>query len=126
MRNDFTILALFEYSTEAQVIKAKLDSEGIQTMLMDEKTVDSDPLISQAIGGVKLLIHNTDLEKATIIYNDIRSYQKDERGNDIHCPKCNSTKTLVADLQRKNIFFMLFPFFESRKLICNDCKTVFK
>ena len=126
MRNDFTILALFEYSTEAQVIKAKLDSEGIQTMLMDEKTVDSDPLISQAIGGVKLLVHNTDLEKATIIYNDIRSYQKDERGNDIHCPKCNSTKTLVADLQRKNIFFMLFPFFESRKLICNDCKTVFK
>ncbi|WP_299004429.1 DUF2007 domain-containing protein [uncultured Tenacibaculum sp.] len=126
MRNDFTILALFEYSTEAQVIKAKLDSEGIQTMLMDEKTVDSDPLISQAIGGVKLLIHNTDLEKATIIYNDIRSYQKDERGNDIHSPKCNSTKTLVADLQRKNIFFMLFPFFESRKLICNDCKTVFK
>ena len=126
MRNDFTILALFEYSTEAQVIKAKLDSEGIQTMLMDEKTVDSDPLISQAIGGVKLLVHNTDLEKATIIYNDIRSYQKDDRGNDIHCPKCNSTKTLVADLQRKNIFFMLFPFFESRKLICNDCKTVFK
>lgn len=126
MRDDFTILALFEYSTEAQVIKAKLDSEGIKTMLMDEKTIDSDPLISQAIGGVKLLVHNTDLEKATIIYNDIRSYQKDAHGNDIHCPKCNSTKTLVADLQRKNLFFMLFPFFESKKYICNDCKTIFK
>ncbi|AZJ34195.1 putative signal transducing protein [Tenacibaculum singaporense] len=126
MQDNYTILAVFEYSTEAQVIKAKLDSEDIRTMLMDEKTIDSDPLISQAIGGVKLLVHNNDLEKAATIYNEIRAYVKDEEGNDIHCPKCNSTKILVADLQRKNIFFMLFPFFESKKFICNDCKTIFK
>lgn len=126
MQDNYTILAVFEYSTEAQVAKAKLDSEDIRTMLMDEKTIDSDPLISQAIGGVKLLVHNNDLEKAATIYNEIREYTKDENGNNIHCSKCNSTKILVADLQRKNIFFMLFPFFESKKLICNDCKTIFK
>ncbi|REH56588.1 putative signal transducing protein [Tenacibaculum gallaicum] len=126
MQDNYTILAVFEYSTEAQVVKAKLDSENIKTMLMDEKTIDSDPLISQAIGGVKLLVHNNDLEKAATIYNEIREYTKDENGNNTHCPKCNSTKILVADLQRKNIFFMLFPFFESKKLICNDCKTIFK
>ncbi|CAM1349126.1 DUF2007 domain-containing protein [Tenacibaculum ascidiaceicola] len=126
MQDNYTILAVFEYSTEAQVAKAKLESESIKTVLMDEKTIDSDPLISQAIGGVKLLVHNNDLEKAAIIYNEIREYTKDENGNNIHCPKCNSTKILVADLQRKNIFFMLFPFFESKKLICNDCKTIFK
>ncbi|MCO7184489.1 DUF2007 domain-containing protein [Tenacibaculum sp. XPcli2-G] len=126
MQDNYTILAVFEYSTEAQVVKAKLDSEDIRTMLMDEKTIDSDPLISQAIGGVKLLVHNNDLEKAATVYNEIRTYVKDEEGNDIHCPKCNSTKILVADLQRKNIFFMLFPFFESTKFICNDCKTIFK
>ncbi|WGH74416.1 DUF2007 domain-containing protein [Tenacibaculum tangerinum] len=126
MQDTYTILAVFEYSTEAQVIKAKLDSENIRTMLMDEKTIDSDPLISQAIGGVKLLVHNNDLEKAVAIYNEIRAYVKDENGSAIHCPKCNSTNILVADLQRKNIFFMLFPFFESKKLICNDCKTIFK
>ncbi|UTD15987.1 DUF2007 domain-containing protein [Tenacibaculum mesophilum] len=126
MQDNYTILAVFEYSTEAQVVKAKLDSEDIRTMLMDEKTIDSDPLISQAIGGVKLLVHNNDLEKAATVYNEIRTYVKDEEGSDIHCPKCNSTKILVADLQRKNIFFMLFPFFESKKFICNDCKTIFK
>ena len=126
MQDNYTILAVFEYSTEAQVVKAKLDSEDIRTMLMDEKTIDSDPLISQAIGGVKLLVHNNYLEKAATVYNEIRTYVKDEEGNDIHCPKCNSTKILVADLQRKNIFFMLFPFFERKKFICNDCKTIFK
>ncbi|CAM1359713.1 putative signal transducing protein [Tenacibaculum sediminilitoris] len=126
MQDSHTILATFEYSTEAQVVKAKLESEDIRTVLMDEKTIDSDPLISQAIGGVKLLVHNNDLEKAVTIYNEIRNYTKDENGNNIHCPTCNSTKILVADIQRKNIFFMLFPFFESRKFICNDCKTIFK
>ena len=126
MRDHYTVLAVFEYSTEAQLIKSKLDSEGIKTMLMDEKTIDSDPLISQAIGGVKLLVHNDNLEKAVEIYNDIRTYVKVEAGNDMVCPNCSSTKILIADLERKNIFFMLFPFFESTKYICNDCKTIFK
>lgn len=126
MREDYTILAVFEYSTEAQVVKSKLDSENISTMLMDEKTIDSDPLISQAIGGVKLLVLNNHLEKASKVYNEIRRYEKDANGNDLHCPSCNSNRILVADVQRKNFFYMLFPFFESRKLICNDCKTIFK
>jgi len=126
MREDYTVLAVFEYSTEAQLVKSKLDSEEIKTMLMDEKTIDTDLLLSQAIGGVKLLIHNSDLEKASAVYNEIRTYQKDVNGNDIQCKKCNSVKILVAPPQHKNVFYMLFPFFESRKFICNDCKTIFR
>lgn len=126
MNDNYDILAVFEYSTEAHVIKSRLDSDGFKTMLMDEKTIDSDPLISNAIGGVKLLVHKNDFKNAVEVFNDIRVYQKDEKGNDIFCHTCNSNKILVAPTQRKNIFYMLFPFFESRKLICNDCKTIFK
>ncbi|PKH49618.1 hypothetical protein CXF68_02445 [Tenacibaculum sp. Bg11-29] len=126
MRHNYTILTVFEYSTEAHVIKSRLESDAIRTLLMDEKTIDSDPLISQAIGGVKLLVHNDDLEKALEIYNEVRAYEKDDSGESIHCKKCNSTRILVAPPQRKSIFYMLFPFFESRKLVCNDCKTIFK
>jgi hypothetical protein len=126
MREDYTVLAIFEYSTEAQLVKSKLDSEEIKTMLMDEKTIDTDPLLSQEIGGVKLLVHNSDLEKASAVYNEIRTYQKDVEGNDMHFKKCNSVKILAAPPQHKNVFYMLFPFFESRKFICNDCKTIFR
>ena len=77
-------------------------------MLMDEKTIDSDPLLSQAIGGVKLLIANKDLEKASKIYANIRTYEKDENGDEIHCPNCNSRRILVAEAQRKSFFYMLF------------------
>ncbi|MFD2567110.1 putative signal transducing protein [Pseudotenacibaculum haliotis] len=125
MNNDYIILTVFEYSTEAHVVKSKLESEGIRTMLMDEKTIDSDPLLSQAIGGVKLLVHKEDLDKAMQIYNTVRKYEKDEEGNDLYCPSCNSNQILVAPLRRRNIFFMLFPFFERRRYICNTCKTIF-
>ena len=53
MIDNYTILTTFPYSTEAQITKSKLEAEGIKVMLLDEKTIDSDPLISQAIGGVK-------------------------------------------------------------------------
>lgn len=125
MNNNYKILAVFEYSTEAHVTKSRLDSEGFETMLMDEKTIDSDPLISNAIGGVKLLVHNNDFEKAVKTYTEIRTYQKDKNGNAFSCPKCHSNRILVAPIQRKNIFFMLFPFFEKTEHICNHCKTIF-
>ena len=125
MNDSFTTIDVFENSTEAHVAKSKLDSENIKTMLMDESTIDSDPLISQAIGGVKLRVHNEDLEKALDIYNQFRTYKKDELGNDIHCPKCTSSKILAAPAKRKNIFYMLFPFFEKTRDICIECKTVF-
>jgi hypothetical protein len=125
MIDHYTVLAAFPYSTEAQVTKAKLEAEGISVMLLDEKTVDSDPLISQAIGGVKLLVHNDNVKQALKIYNQIRVYEKDKNGDNIVCGNCESTKILIAEPLRKNIFFMLFPFFEKTKYRCNVCNTTF-
>lgn len=126
MNNHFAVLAVFEYSSEAQITKSKLDSENINTMLVDERTIDTDPLLSQAIGGVKLFVHKSDLDRAKVIYNNIRAYRKDKNGHDIYCPKCQSTRILMAPPIKGNIFFMLFPFFEKSKHICNNCQTIFK
>ena len=125
MKDNHTILAVFEYSTEAQITKTKLESENIRTLLADEKTIDTDPLISQAIGGVKLFVHNDDFNRAVEIYNAIRAYRKDKNGNEIHCINCNSTRILMAPPNRKKFVYMLFPFFEKSKNMCNDCKTIF-
>ncbi|MBR9847126.1 MAG: DUF2007 domain-containing protein [Algicola sp.] len=125
MIDNYTVLTTFPYSTEAQITKSKLEHEGVSVILLDEKTVDSDPLISQAIGGVKLLVSNNDFEKALQIFNDIRSYEVDANRNPVNCPSCDSNRILIAPLERKNLFLMLFPFFEKTKYICNDCKTIF-
>ena len=64
-----------------------------------------------------------DIEK---IFTNNATVSFRENGNNIFCPKCNSNHILVAPLHRKDFFYMLFPFFEGRKLICNNCKTLFK
>ena len=125
MHDNYTVLDIFEYSAEAQVAKTKLEAEGLQMMLMDEKTVDSDPLISHAIGGVKLLVLNDDVTDAKRIYGRIRTYVKDENDQLFVCPNCSSHKVLIAPLQRKNIFYMLFPFFEKTRKQCTVCNTIF-
>ncbi|QTE24161.1 hypothetical protein [Polaribacter cellanae] len=48
-----------------------------------------------------------------------------KNGNDIFCSNCNSNRILIASIQKKNVFYMLFPFFEKIRHICNNCKTIF-
>ena len=126
MINDFETVAVFEYSAEAQMLKSKLESEGIEVFLKDEYTVDSDPLISQAIGGVKLQVHVADKERARVIYNEVRVYVNDKKGNPIQCPKCKEEKVIYDHRSSTNIFFMLFPFLEGPRYECVNCQSLFK
>jgi len=46
------------------MVKSYLESEGIDCFLKDELTINSDPLISNAIGGVKLQVQEEDYARA--------------------------------------------------------------
>ncbi len=125
MKETFVTIATFEYVADVQIIKGKLESEGIAVFLRDENTLNSDPIISNAIGGVKLQVYSNDKEKALKIYNAIRSYAIDDYGNPIVCPNCKAEKS-EAYYQRKRILYKLFPFFEKRKYKCLNCGFITK
>ncbi|WP_281541523.1 DUF2007 domain-containing protein [Maribacter aestuarii] len=123
MEEKFYLLASFEYAADVQIIKGKLESEGIPVFLRDENTLNSDPLISNAIGGVKLQVYSRDKERALEIYNEVRAYALDEKGEPIVCPNCKASKSEVY-YSRKGIFYKLFPFFEKRKYKCLNCGII--
>ncbi len=125
MRETFYTIASFEFVADVQIIKGKLESEGITVFLRDENTLNSDPLISAAIGGVKLQVYSSEKEKAIKIYNEIRAYAVDDQGNPIVCPNCKAKKS-DAYYERKGIFHKLFPFFEKRKYKCLNCGMITK
>ena len=52
MRNEFYTITSSTYSADIQILRGKLESEGIPVFLKDENTINTDPLISDAIGGV--------------------------------------------------------------------------
>lgn len=123
MGQKFFTIASFEYPADVQILKGKLESEGIPVFLRDENTLNSDPLISNAIGGVKLQVYTEDKEKALDIYDEIRAYAIDDFGNAISCPNCKARKSEVY-YERKGLFNKLFPFFEKRKYKCLNCGMI--
>jgi len=123
METEFYTIGAFSYPADVQIIKGKLESEGIPVFLKDENTLNSDPLISDAIGGVKLQVYEKDKEKAIAIYDEIRAYAIDNDGNPITCPNCKAQKS-EAYYSRKGIFNKLFPFFERRKYRCTQCNII--
>ena len=125
MKEKFFIVASFEFAADVQILKAKLESEGIPVFLRDENTLNSDPLISHAIGGVKLQVYTKDKERALEIYNEVRAYAIDNKGNPVVCPNCKAQKS-EAYYDRKTIFYKLFPFFEEKKYKCLNCGIITK
>lgn len=123
MSEKFYTIASFDYPADVQILKGKLESEGIPVFLKDEHTLNSDPLISNAIGGVKLQVYTRDKEQALEIYNEIRAYAIDDSGNPIVCPNCKSMRS-EAYYERKGLFNKLFPFFEKRKYKCLNCGMI--
>lgn len=60
-------IASFVYPWEAHLAQGRLASKGIQAFVFDEGIVTAHPFISNAVGGVKLMVHRSDAERALAV-----------------------------------------------------------
>ena len=134
MHNSFKIVATFQYPAEAQIVKSRLEAEGINVILNNEHTINTDPLISTAIGGVQLMVNVEDEVKAKEVLDDISKYSLDDSGHAINCPNCNSEKvayyTTITDFKSFIYFFVGFifsvlPMYTKYSYRCENCKHKF-
>ncbi|MUU78501.1 putative signal transducing protein [Winogradskyella endarachnes] len=134
MQETFVTIAKFPYSTEAQIAKGRLEADGIDVFLRDNLTIDTDPLVSQAIGGVKLKVLAKDEEKARAILQSIKAYSVNDDGNPIVCPNCKGKHiemyTTITNLKSLLSFLIGFitgtlPFSTRYQYKCEDCNTEF-
>lgn len=65
--------------------------------MQDEYTVTIDPILSNAIGGIKLMIDNADLEKAIPIYKQLEEEKKER----FRCPQCGGREIEYITSTRK-------------------------
>lgn len=61
----------YDIYIHAHVALAKLREFGVDAHLQDEHTVTVDPLLSLAVGGIKLLVPNESVEAAEKILSEI-------------------------------------------------------
>ncbi|MEL6812350.1 MAG: DUF2007 domain-containing protein [Bacteroidota bacterium] len=134
MSETFITVAKFTYSSEATIVKGRLESEGIPVFMTDHVTIDTDPLVSNAIGGVKLKVYATDEEKAREVLSSIHEFSLDDQGKEMHCPYCDSTeidyfthihsfRSLMAFLF--GFLFGVLPFYNKYDYRCRNCKEKF-
>jgi|694.fasta_scaffold28292_3 hypothetical protein len=73
MRKDFVLMATFQYQSELLILRSLLEYEMIYFQIQDEHIVSMDPFATIAYGGIKLWVHEKDVERADKIINDFNS-----------------------------------------------------
>jgi rubredoxin len=76
----------FDNYFSANIILTRLQAEGVECYLKDENTVTIDPMLSNAIGGIKLVVKEED---AAAVIKLLRGYHI-EYMLSATCPECGS------------------------------------
>lgn len=69
--NDWVTIATFNYPHQAALLKGRIESEDILCNTKDEMTATANPLYSNAIGGVKVQVRQSDVNKIIPILREV-------------------------------------------------------
>jgi hypothetical protein len=67
---EYVIARTYDNYIPAHIDKGRLEEEGILCWLKDENTVTIDPLLSIAVGGIKLMVAKHQLDRALSLLSD--------------------------------------------------------
>lgn len=87
---DIIVIKTFDNYFLANISLTKLQDAGIECYLKDEYTVTIDPILTNAIGGIKLVVKKEDYEAAMQL---MQQFDK-EYLEAVQCPKCNAKNFL--------------------------------
>ncbi|MDR0811001.1 MAG: DUF2007 domain-containing protein [Paludibacter sp.] len=64
MENKLVTVLTVSYPSELAIIRGRLEADGIECFVQDELTTQVSPFYSNAIGGVKLQVRESDAPQA--------------------------------------------------------------
>jgi hypothetical protein len=94
---EIALLNVYTNYVDAYIAKGVLEEQGIACWLQDENTVTIDPVLTNAVGGIKLLVKKEELGNAGYILQQLRKEQKAS----VKCPKCGSHNIELVSTPRK-------------------------
>ena len=144
-------LRTYTSPSELAVVRSLLDSEGIETVVLNENIIQVQPFLSNAVGGIKLLVLDEDYERAVEILTEAElitavgesaAYRHAELENlpsenarrdssKLTCPFCHSEEIVKEKFSMPvfaiSVLLLGFPIpFLRRKYHCFDCGRDFK
>ena len=95
---NFVELRSFDNYIEANIVLNMLQHANISCHLKDEYTVTIDPLLSPALGGMKLMVHTSQVERAW----DMMETAEEQYLKSVPCPVCKTHSLKVISVTRKH------------------------
>lgn len=131
------IIKVVDNVIDAHILTARLEAEGIVTFIYDEHIVTQNPLLNQAVGGIKIKVYQKDVERSKEILKEIsETPYLDEEEKEIICPNCSSKNITSGFRSMKGIkgivsmfvafILTVFPIYTNSVYRCNDCDEEFK
>jgi putative signal transducing protein len=99
---NFKLIQTYDNYVSAHIAMGALEEKGINCWLRDDNT----PILTSAVGGIKLMVAETQAERAVNLLNELAiEYKKT-----IKCPHCGSSNVELVNTPRKpsNWVFALF------------------
>ena len=116
--SDFIVINAYNNYVDAHIARGVLEEEGINCWLKDENTLTIDPILTNAVGGIKLMVAKSQAQRAV----DILVRLRDEAKAKTACPKCGSHNIEEVSTPRKasNWLTALSTFFLSSFSVAPD------
>jgi DNA-directed RNA polymerase subunit RPC12/RpoP len=128
-QDEIIVFRSFENSIDANIIKTKLDANGIPCFLTEENLANLYPAQSFVLFGVRLHIFDKDKERVSeILQENFLSVDETTK-----CPNCQSEKVEIEYTRKATsriitllVGLLLFIGFPLPKIYrCQDCKHEF-
>lgn len=124
------ILKRFDSPVEANIVKGYLESNAVFCFLQDEHSIGLNPLYSNALGGIKLMVRVEDELRA----QELLASSEADYKTKYQCPQCGSSDIhFITDRKNKANWFSIFlslllgsPMYVKKKYECSICKNVFE
>jgi len=94
---DFVPVAVYTNYIDANIMLGRMQEDGIDCWLKDENIVTIDPILTNAVGGIKLMVAENERMKALQWLWEINKEKKAA----LSCPKCNSHNLEYVSTPRK-------------------------
>lgn len=122
---DFVTIRTFQNYFTAHILLGKFRDAGIECFLKDEFTVTVDPILSNAVGGIKLIVKKEDEKEANLL---LELFDESYRQNAV-CPKCGSKtielvpKKTTANMATAILMWLFGSYAISAKNVyhCSSC-----
>ena len=116
----FVPLRSFDNYIPAHIMLQRLEGEGIRAHLQNEHTITIDPFLSNAIGGIKLMVYKDQAERAMDLVNEFEK-EYEQSGA---CPACGSLDVQrVSSISNNNRLMSMLGKFISQAEYTFHCES---